>query len=181
MHINKSIMFYKVLLNRELLLYNKSGDLMNIYDVLDKLNIDYTEITHKALFTVDDAREILNKIDGQGCKNLFLTNKKDNFYLVVMLEDKRANIKELELILQEKHLTFAHEEDLYKILKLKKGSVTPLGIINDENNKVKLLIDKDLVNKKLLFHPNVNTKTISIEYKDLIKFIEYAQHSYILY
>ena len=66
------------------------------------------------------------------------------------------------------------------ILKLKIGSVSPFGIVNDSENKVTLLIDSDLKNKKLLFHPNINTKTISIEFDDLIKFIEYEKNKYIL-
>lgn len=72
------------------------------------------------------------------------------------------------------------EEELNEILKLTKGSVTPLGIINDKDNLVTILLDKDLIDKRILVHPNVNTKTISLEYKDLIKIIEYANHNYII-
>ena len=66
-----------------------------------------------------------------------------------------------------------------EILSLKQGSVTPFGIINDFEKKVELVIDDDLKDKKLLFHPNINTKTISILCNDLIKFIEFEQHKYI--
>ena len=71
-------------------------------------------------------------------------------------------------------------EKLKEVLDLEDGSVTPMGIINDKDNKVTLVIDKDLIDKKILFHPNTNTKTMSIMYSDLVKFIEYEKHEYIL-
>ena len=77
-------------------------------------------------------------------------------------------------------MSFGKEEELNKILKLTKGSVTPLGIINDKDNLVTILLDKDLIDKRILALPFVNTKTISLEYKDLIKIIEYANHNYII-
>lgn len=76
-------------------------------------------------------------------------------------------------------LSFASSSRLKEILDLEEGSVTPFGIINDKDNKVTLLIDKDLKDNKLLFHPNINTKTISVSYDDLIKFIEDQNHKYI--
>lgn len=72
------------------------------------------------------------------------------------------------------------EEELNEILKLTKGSVTPLGIINDKDNLVTILLDKDIIDKRILALPFVNTKTISLEYKDLIKIIEYTNHNYII-
>lgn len=73
----------------------------------------------------------------------------------------------------------ASNSELNQILNLEQGSVTPFGIIYDNENKVELILDKDLKNKKLFFHPNINTKTISIQFQDLIKFIEYEKHNYI--
>ena len=64
-------------------------------------------------------------------------------------------------------------------MNLTKGSVTPLGIINDKNNLITIIIDEELTNKKLLIHPLINTYTISIKYEDLIKFIEHEKHKYI--
>lgn len=151
---------------------------MNLYEVLDKLNIKYKEIEHKPVFTVKQAQFIKGSIDGIGCKNLFLTNKKGNYYLVVLEENKNANIKEIKRLLKESHLSFASIEELKEILNLEQGSVTPLGIINDAFNKVMILIDNSLKDKTLLFHPNINTKTISISYNDLIKYIEYENHNY---
>ena len=67
-----------------------------------------------------------------------------------------------------------------EVLRLTKGSVTPLGIINDKDNLVTILLDKDLINKRIPALPFVNAKTISLEYKDLIKIIEYTNHNYII-
>ncbi len=154
---------------------------MNIYEVLEELKINYDEIEHPAVYTVEEANKLERMLEGVGCKNLFLTDKKGHYYLYILKDDKRADLKDLAFKLKVLKLTFGSEEDLNTLLGLSKGSVTPLGIINDKDNKVTLVIDKDLVDKKLLCHPNVNTKTISIEYKDLIKLIEYEKHNYIVY
>ena len=152
---------------------------MDLYKILKELNIEYEEISHEKVMTVEEAMKLENMIDGIGSKNLFLTDKK-NYYLIILEENKRANIKELVNILGCKKLSFASSERLKEVLDLEEGSVTPFGIINDKDNKVVLVIDKDLVGKRLLFHPNTNTKTMSVTYDDLIKFIEYEKHKYIL-
>ena len=153
---------------------------MIIYDVLKKLNISYEEKTHQAVYTVEEAKQINNQLPGLGCKNLFLKDKFQNYYLLVLEEDKKANFKDLEKLLETKNLKFASSEELKTFLNLEPGSVTPLAIIHDSKIKVTLIIDKELQDKRLLFHPNINTKTISISYEDLIKFIEYTNHKYIL-
>lgn len=150
-----------------------------LYEILKELNIEYEEVSHEKVMTVEEAMNLENMIDGIGSKNLFLTDKK-NYYLVILEENKRANIKELANILECKKLSFASSERLKEVLDLEEGSVTPFGIINDKDNKVVLVIDKDLIGKKLLFHPNTNTKTMSINYDDLIKFIECEKHKYVL-
>ena len=91
-----------------------------------------------------------------------------------------ANIKEIGAFVESNRLSFASAERLKNVLDLIPGSVTPFGIINDIENKVTLIIDKELQNQRLLFHPNTNTKTMSVTYDDLIKFIEYEKHKYIL-
>ncbi len=153
---------------------------MNIYDVLDKLSISYEEITHDAVKTVKEAKEIENMIDGVPVKNLFLTDNENSYYLVMLEARKRADLKKITRLVNKKHLSFASVNDLKDILKLDPGSVTPLGIINDRDNKVKIVIDKDLAGMKILVHPNVNIKTISINFDDLIMFIKYENHDYIL-
>lgn len=150
-----------------------------LFEILDKLEIKYELLEHEAVYTVDEAKELDNMLEGIGCKNLFLTNKKGKYFLVMIYEDKRANIKEIESLVDCKHLSFGKEEDLKEVLGLEAGSCTPLGIVNDKENKVVLVFDKDLVDKKVLCHPNKNTATLSLEFSDLIKFIEYLEHKYL--
>ena len=151
----------------------------DVYEVLEKLNINYDVMSHKAVYTSEEAMFITKELGGTGVKNLFLKNKK-KFFLVLIPEDKKANIKEIESMIGEKNLSFANENYLKEILGLTPGSVTPFGIINDKDNIVTVIIDNYLVNKKVLFHPNVNTKTIKIDYKDLIKFLDNQNHKYII-
>ncbi len=150
---------------------------MDIYEVLNNLKIKYDEIEHEAVFTVKEAKRIERKLDGQGCKNLFLKYK-DKYFVYVLDADKRADLKAVANFLGVSFLKFGSEEDLYKLLGLIKGSVTPLGIINDKECKVEIVIDTELVGKRLMVHPNTNTKTIAIEYDDLIKLIQSQNHKY---
>lgn len=153
---------------------------MNLYDVLARLKINYEEIEHEAVYTVKEAQAISRQISGVGCKNLFLKDSTNTYYLVIMQEDKRANFKELSHLLNTTNLSFASEDELYNLLKLTKGSLTPFGIINDEKHLTTLIIDKDLKDQLLLFHPNTNTKTISLSFADLIRFIDDQKNKYIL-
>lgn len=152
---------------------------MDLYEIFRNLNIKYQEIEHKPVFTIEQAQLLNNKIYGVGCKNLFLTDKKGKYVLAILEENKKADIKQIKKITNTSKLSFTDESELEKILKLKRGCVTPFGIINDIDNKVIITIDMDLQNKQLLFHPNINTKTISIGYNDLIKFIEFEKHTYL--
>lgn len=153
---------------------------MNIYEILKDLNIHYEEIEHDAVYTVEEANKIESMIEGIGCKNLFLTDK-NKYFLYVLKDEKRADLKELAKYLNVLRLSFGNEDKLMELLGLTKGSVTPLGIINDKNSEVTVILDKDLVDCKLLCHPNINTKTMNIDYEDLIKLIEYTKHKYIIY
>lgn len=153
---------------------------MEVLDLLNNLDIIYDKVDHKAVFTSDEAQFIKNSIDGVGVKNLFLKDNKDRFYVMIMPDDKRADLKKVRKFLGVSNLSFGSEDKLMDILGLVKGSVTPLGIINDKDNKVVILIDKDLVGVRLLVHPNVNTSTISLEYNDFIKFVDYLNHKYVV-
>ena len=151
-----------------------------IYNILKELNIEYNEISHKAITTIEEAKLIEHNLEGIGTKTLFLKDKKKNFYLLVLEENKKANLKELESFLQTKNLKFANPDNIKEILEIEPGAITPLAIINDHNNKTKVILDKDLNNSKILVHPDTNTKTMSLNYIDLIKLIEYTNHEYII-
>lgn len=154
---------------------------MDILNILNDLNIKYELLSHQAVYTVEEAKQIENMIEGIGCKNLFLKDKHKNYYIFVLEENKRANLKELANYLKLSKLSFATSEELKVILNLEPGSVTPLSIINDKENLVTLILDQELNNNKILVHPNTNTKTVSLLFEGLIKFIEYTNHKYIIY
>lgn len=140
---------------------------------LDELNIHYKLIDHPAVYTIDTMDELhLNK-NGHIVKNLFLKNSNGKkHYLVVLKVDKKADLKSIKSQINSTALSFASEERLEKHLGLSKGAVTPLGIINDDEHLVNIVLDEDLKNEEILgVHPNVNTSTVFISYNDLIKFI----------
>ncbi|WP_026888673.1 prolyl-tRNA synthetase associated domain-containing protein [Clostridium beijerinckii] len=151
-----------------------------VYEILDLLGIKYTKYEHNAIYTVEEAKNLDIDIPGGHCKNLFIRNGKgDVHYLVVLDEDKRVDLKALAKQICSTHLSFASEERLFKYLKLTPGSVTPFGLINDSNNEVIVLIDKELANKDIVnFHPNVNTATIGVSYEDFEKFIVWHKNEF---
>lgn len=152
---------------------------MDLYSIFKLLNIEYKEIEHDPVFTIEQAQIVKGKIDGIGCKNLFLTDKKGKYILAVFEENKKVDIKRIQSLVSITHLSFAPSTELKSILNVEPGNVAPFGIINDIDNRVLFVIDNSLRDKKLLFHPNVNTKTISITFNDLIRFIEYSAHEYL--
>ena len=152
---------------------------MELYAALKTLNISYDETEHEPVFTVEQARAIKRKVQGTACKNLFLTDKTRTKYLLAVLEaGKQADLKQIAAFAGTSRLSFADKDELYEILHLMPGSVSPLGILHDKKNRVTILIDRELQGKCLLFHPNINTKTLAIQYEDLIRFIKYLDHDY---
>lgn len=145
-----------------------------VFEILNALNIEYQVINHPAAFTVEDMDNLnLNRF-GLGCKNLFLRDAKGKrHFLVVLDKDKTADLKSIQEQLGCTRLGFASEARLFKYLHLHKGEVTPLGIINDRDAIVEVVMDKDLVGKdKLGVHPNDNTATVWISFNDLKRVIE---------
>lgn len=151
---------------------------MKIEDELKRLNISYQIIEHNPVYTIQDTKAIKQKIEGIGCKNLFLKNKNGLYYILLLPENQKADLKKLESELKISRLSFGTEQELEEILKLKRGSVTPLGIINDKKKQVKILIHHFLLEKTLLLHPNRNTATISMRCADLEYFIKKEGHTY---
>jgi len=152
---------------------------MELYDILEKLQIRYAEITHKAVYTVLEAEEVEKSIAGFGCKNLFLKDPKEKrYYLYILPDEKRADLKALSTKIGVKRLHFASEEELFSVLKLTTGSVTPFGLLFDKEKQTTVLFDADLPKGKLLFHPNTNTKTLSITFEDLLRFLTYIEGNY---
>ncbi len=152
---------------------------MTLEEKLKTLNINYEKVEHPAVYTVEEAKEKVPKIDGVGCKNLFLRTQKKEAFLYSLPEDKQINLKSLSEELGVTRFHFATPETLEEVLGVIPGSVTPLAIVNDTKNLVTVVLDKELQGKKILVHPNRNTATIAIQYEDLIKFIKSENHKII--
>lgn len=145
-----------------------------VYDRLDELGIEYERVDHPAVYTMEemDALGIFNK--GVVGKNLFLRdNKGHRHFLVFVFGDKHVNLSAIESELGIKHTSFASAERLDKYLGLKKGSVSPLGVINDVTVSVEFIIDREFKNHLCVgVHPNQNISTIWLKFDDLIKVIK---------
>ena len=148
----------------------------NVYKKLDELNIKYKKVDHKAVFTMEEMAELNLENEDEIVKNIFIRDdKKINYYLVLIAGNKRVNLKELRNNLRLRPLTFASEEDLEKYLGLHKGSVTVLGVLNDTNHIVKVLIDEDIKKfKEIGVHPNENTASIWLKLEDIEKVLVYT-------
>ena len=145
-----------------------------VYDVLNTLDIEYDIIHHDAVFTVADVKKSKLDFEAVGCKNLFLKdNKGKNHFLVIVEYEKSVDLDQLGIQNGWGRLGFASERRLMTYLGLTHGSVSPFGIINNEDCSVKVVVDQCLLSaKKLSFHPNVNTVTVVLSSEDLVKFLK---------
>lgn len=145
---------------------------MNKTEVLNYLNnlgISYTYKEHPPVYTIEDMAKLGLNQQGEIAKNLFLRDAKGKrHFLIVLRHDKRVNFKALSVSLKTTALSFASAARLSKYLSLPKGSVTPLGILNDLNHEVEVIIDQDLKGlHKIGVHPNDNTATVWLSPADL--------------
>ena len=142
-----------------------------IYEMLENNNIPYEKIEHQAVFTVAEVDKLNLPHPEAATKNLFLKDKKGKYFLLVARENVQVNLKELQSSLGSAALHFASAETLLEILGLIPGSVSPLGILNDEDRRVEVAIDAGLKDKLIAMHPNENTATIWMEEAELSKII----------
>ncbi len=147
-----------------------------LYDLFEELEISYTRHEHPPVYTVDEAKQYWQGIEGAHAKNLFLRNNKGNqHYLIVLEESKTADLAGLSMKLAAGKLSFASERRLMDHLGLETGAVSPFGLINDQQKAVKVVLDRDLAKTELInFHPNVNTATITLSYGDFEKFLDHC-------
>lgn len=160
--------------------YERSETEMNTYAYLDGLDIEYTRVDHDAAATIADCELVDGELGTKMCKNLFLCNsQKTTFYLLLMPGDKHFKTKEVSHSLGISRLSFAPEEYLYSLMGLCPGAVTVLGLINDKDKSVNLLIDKDIMAQEYLgCHPCVNTASLKIKMSDILeKFLPSTGHT----
>ena len=146
-----------------------------IYDFIKSKNIWYEITEHKAVYNMEELKEVDIPYPEYDAKNLFVRDdKKRNYYLITVKGDKRIDLKEFRKKNNIRPLSFASEDDLLNIMNLRAGSVTPLGLLNDKENKVQFYIDKDFMKDKHIIgvHPNDNTATVWLKVEDLIDIIK---------
>ena len=146
-----------------------------IYNFLNDKNIWHEITEHKAVFNMAELSEIDIPYPEADAKNLFVRDdKKRNYYLITVKGDKRGDLKEFRKNNNTRALSFASENDLMDIMNLIPGSVTPLGMLNDKEIKVKLFLDKEFIESPGMIgvHPNDNTATVWLKIEDLINIIK---------
>ena len=150
-------------------------DKQAIYALLTERRIPYEVTEHPAVFTMEELSRVAVPYPEADAKNLFVRDdKKRNYYLITVKGDKRVDLKAFRKAYGTKSLTFASPEELSAILGLIPGAVTPLGVLNDEERKVKLFLDREFLNAPGLIgiHPNDNTATVWMKTEDLIALVK---------
>ena len=146
-----------------------------VYEYLKSKNIWYEITEHKAVYNMNDLQAIDLPYPEGDAKNIFIRDdKKNNYYLITIKGTKKIDLKEFRRKYNTRPLSFASEEELFQILNLTKGSVTPLGLLNDKFHKVSFFLDKELLKDPGLIgvHPNENTATVWLKTKDLIEILK---------
>ena len=142
---------------------------IRVYDFLDHLGIEYVRADHEHAETMEACNEIDKALDVLMCKNLFLCNRQmTNFYLLMMPGDKPFKTKELSSQIGSARLSFASAEDMEKYLDILPGSVSVMGLMNDHDNHVQLLVDEDVLKGEYLgCHPCVNTASLKVKTEEV--------------
>ena len=156
---------------------------IRVYDFLDQLGIEYLRTDHEYANTMEACNEVDIVLDVLICKNLFLCNRqKTNFYLLMMPGDKPFKTKELSSQINSARLSFASAEDMEKYLDIHPGAVSVMGLMNDHDNKVQLLVDEDVLKGEYLgCHPCVNTSSLKMKTSDVFTtFLKEVHHDAVM-
>lgn len=161
---------------------NRLGKEIRTYDLLDSLGILYERVDHEAAETMEACAEV-DKILAPAviCKNLFLCNtQKTKFYLLMIREDKKFKTKEISHQINSARLSFAPAEYMEEFLDITPGSVSVLGLMNDKENNVTLLVDEDILKEEYFgCHPCINTSSLRLRVADVFgPFLQAVHHNY---
>jgi len=151
--------------------------MLDIYAFLKENEIAYQRFDHPAVYTCEESDRLCPKMPGAGTKNLFLRdNAGKRHFLVVVPKEKSVDLKKLKEVIGVSKLGFASEERLQKYLGLTPGAVTLLGLVNDPDCHVEVIIDEQIWDKPLQCHPLVNTATLVIEPEGVKLFLDKTKH-----
>ena len=144
---------------------------IRVYDFLDSLGVSYQRIDHEAAMTMEACEEIDRTLEATICKNLLLCNRQETqFYLLMLPGDKVFKTKNLSAQIGSSRLSFAKAEYMEKYLDITPGSLSVLGLMNDKDRMVRLLIDEDVLTGEYIgCHPCINTSSLRLRTKDLVE------------
>jgi Ala-tRNA(Pro) deacylase len=150
--------------------------------LLADLGIAVSTVRHPPLYTVADSQALRGEIAGGHTKNLFLKDKKDNFFLVSVGEEAEVDLKQIHhLIGAAGRVSFGKPEMLMELLGVIPGAVTVFGLINDSERRVKVVLDQELMSHAVVnAHPLTNEATTSIAAADLVRFVEATGHDAVI-
>jgi Ala-tRNA(Pro) deacylase len=144
---------------------------------LNALGIAHRTYSHPPVFTVAEATALRGSLPGGHCKSLFLKDKKGGFWLAVMLEERRIDLKKLAGRLATPRFSFGGAADLYERLGVRPGSVTPFALVNDVERRVTPVLDAAMLeHDPLNYHPLANDRTTAVAPADLLRFIAACRH-----
>ena len=152
--------------------------MVDIYPFLEQHHIVYQRLDHQPVFTCEEARRLVPEFHGAEIKNLFVKDKKGrNHFLIVVGYDKNVDLKKLSSMLEVKSLSLASPQRLMDCLGLEPGSVTVLGVINDPEGRVQVVVDKALWREENWgCHPLVNTSTLVMSRTEIERFLRLTNH-----
>ena len=146
----------------------------DIYDLLKEKGIRHGVTEHGAVFNMEELDAVEMPHKDRLAKNLFVRDdKKENYYLITVRGERRVDLKEFKRTFGTRHLTFAGEEDMKRLLGVLPGSVSPFGLLNDSEHKVRFFVDRSFMEDDGLIgiHPNDNTATVWLNIEDLLAVI----------
>ena len=144
---------------------------VRVYDFLDALGVEYDRVDHEEAMTMEICEEIDRVLGANICKNLFLCNRQQtDFYLLLIPGNKVFKTKDLSAQINSSRLSFAGAEHMEKYLDITPGSVSVLGLMNDKENSVRLLLDEDVLKEEYIgCHPCINTSSLKIKTADMME------------
>ena len=147
---------------------------------LQELGITYDVVEHPPAFTTEQADSYIEGLEGVRTKSMFLTNKKKTQYYLLIMDDKKLlDMDDFKEQVKANRIRMASAESLAEKMQLPPGTVSPFGLLNNDEKDILVYFDKDIVSEEIMtFHPNTNEKTIFIKTQDLFRFLESISFNY---
>ena len=166
-------------------LSDRSEKEIRVYDLLDSLNIEYFRLDHAPAFGSEEelCKEIEESLGARICKNLFLANRqRTKFYMLMMPEHKVFRSSDISKQAGSSRLHFAESEYMKELIGCSSGSASVMGLMNDTDHRVQLLVDDDVINSEYVgCHPCINTSSLRIKSEDVFgKFLKATGHDFII-